>query len=155
MHEVSIRPATLADAPAMLAVARQLPQWFNEGGFEQMSRDLSVHHGAVAVQDGQIVGFVTWSPSPELTDAMDISWLGVAPHLRGGGIGRRLVAAMEESVRTGGIHTVTVSTLAETCDYPPYEETRQFYFRLGFRTERIDKGHYSPEEDRLLLIKSI
>jgi len=155
LHEVSLRPATPADAPAMLAVARQLPQWFNEGGYEQMSRDFPDHRGVVAVLDGQIVGFVTWWPSPEQPDAMEITWLGVAPHLRARGIGRQLVAAMEESLRTNGIHTVTVSTLAATVDYPPYEETRQFYGRLGFRSERIDKDHYGPEEDRLLLIKSI
>ena len=60
MQETLIRPASPDDAAAMLAVARQLPQWFTSGGCDLMSRDFLVHHGAVAVRDGQVVGFITY-----------------------------------------------------------------------------------------------
>lgn len=151
---MQIRPATPADTEAMLAVARRLPQWFTQAGCEQMSRDFLVHHGAVAIVDDQVAGFVTWWPADE-PGAMDMTWLGVDPGLRGGGIGRRLVVTMLDASRAAGAHTAVVSTLAATCDYPPYAETRAFYHALGFTDVRVDANHYGPDEDRLLLAKAL
>lgn len=155
MQTIAIRPAVPSDVDAMLAVARALPQWFTEGGVQTMTGDFVRHSGAVATgDDGRVIGFVTWAPAPE-ADVMDMTWLGVAPELRGQGIGRRLVAAAEAGARAAGCRQLVVSTLAETCDYEPYNQTRAFYHALGFSDLRVDKDHYGPDEDRLLLGKAV
>lgn len=151
--ELSIRLATAADVDAMLAVARSLPQWFNEGGLAEMARDFPMHHGAVALDaEGEVVGFVTWAPSPFTPEPglVELTWLGVAPGLRGRGLGRRLLAFLCEACRAAGVHTVQVSTVADSVAYEPYAQTRAFYRACGFADFRVDPGYYDGD-DRLLL----
>lgn len=151
MRTLTIRPATAADAEGMLAVARALPQWFNEPGLRQMAVDFSQQAGAVAADRDQVVGFVTWAPFPEAAGAMEITWLGVAPQCKGQDAGRRLCAAAEAGARAAGCHALVVTTLADTCDYEPYAQTRAFYHAVGFTDFRVDKAYWSAEEDRLVL----
>ena len=141
MCTLSIRPSTAADVEGMLEVARALPQWFTELGVQQMTADFSTHAGVVAVDGGgKVLGFVTWAPFREEEGVMDITWLGVAPELRGQGGGRRLCEAAEAGARAAGCHAIVVSTLADTCDYEPYAQTRAFYHAVGLADFRVDKA---------------
>ncbi|MGE5675296.1 MAG: GNAT family N-acetyltransferase [Mycobacterium leprae] len=154
---VQLRTASPADAEAMLAVARSLPQWFTEGGVQEMARDFPIHQGVVAVdQEGRVVGFVTFAPSPHTPQEglVEMTWLGVSPEYRRHGVGRLLVAALESECRQAGADVVQVSTLADTVEYEPYAETRAFYRRLGFSDWRVDPGFYDGD-DRLLLRKAL
>lgn len=151
-----VRPSTPADAPAMLDVARALPQWFNAGGREEMVRDFQTHQGFVAEDErgageGAVLGFVTYRPlSPE---AALLSWIGVRPELRGQGLGRKLLAALEEALVAQGFAHLEVETLAETADHPPYDQTRRFYLAVGFRPRRLVYERWGPGQDALVLGK--
>ena len=151
-----IRSGGPEDAQAMLAVARSLPAWFNEGGLQEMTRDFALHQSAVAVADGQVVGFITWAPSPHTPEPglVEVTWLGVMPEMQGEGVGRWLVAYLQGVCRAGGVHTLQVSTLADSVEYKPYEATRAYYRAVGFRDFRVDAGFYDGD-DRLLLRKPV
>lgn len=158
---LQFRAAAPADAEAMLAVARSLPEWFNQQGLLEMARDFQTHQGIVAVAKSStsaaVVGFVTWAPSPHTPEAglVELTWLGVTPPHQGNGVGRRLVEALEDWCRQACVSVVQVSTLAESVDYAPYVRTRSFYRSLGFRDWRVDSDFYGPGEDRLLLRKAL
>jgi GNAT superfamily N-acetyltransferase len=62
-----------------------------------------------------------------------IGWLGVTKRARGKGIGRRLIAKVEDELSRFGYKDLRVETVGEcTPRYEPYEETLKFYKSLGF-----------------------
>lgn len=157
MQAIQIRPAGPADLGAMLAVARQLPAWFNDQGIAEMTADFATHQALVAVSpEAGIVGFVTWAPSPHTPEPglVELTWLGISPAMQRHGLGTRLTRALEQAVGTG-TRIIQVSTLADTVDYPPYAQTRAFYRRAGFQDWRVDPDFYGPGDDRLLLRKTL
>ncbi|OGS46936.1 MAG: hypothetical protein A3K66_04855 [Euryarchaeota archaeon RBG_16_67_27] len=134
------------DAPAILLLARSLDKWFNQEGLEKMSRDLVSHGGFVAVREDRVLGFVTWAPSDDET--ANLTWMGVAEDLQRTGIGRALVKALVRGLRARGVHTLEVSTVADSVDYEPYAQTRHFYRAMGFVDHRVDPKYYGTGDDR-------
>lgn len=119
-----------------LRIAESLPEHFNEAGLGQMRHSLSGDALHVAVEGGCVVGFATVGGEEE---AAEITWIVVDPSQQGKGIGRALIKRIEEDLAEKGIETLTVKTLAEKADYPPYEATRRFYEQNGFtRVETVD-----------------
>ena len=127
-----IRPSTRRDVRGMLAVAKKLhPTWFHETHIIDMPIDLQHQHGFVAVDQNKIVGFVSCSSEDGIPY---ICKLGVDPTMHRKGIGRRLVAAVEEDVRETGAGIVQVTAMGWTRPFNrPYSETRAFYKALGFK----------------------
>jgi len=147
-----VRPLGSSDAPAVLAVARGLPKWFTAEGIEGIRRDLESHEGFVAVRGDCALGFATWFPwDPEVAE---LSWIAVAEEEHGQGAGTALLAAIAEAARLGGHRFLEVSTVADTVDYAPYAESREFYRARGFVDYRVDNefdGQGDDRYDRLLL----
>ena len=183
-ESVDVRPSTSADSPAMLEVARALPQWFNAGGLEQMARDFSVQNGFVAEDagaagtpgaglggagpsgagpsgagpseagpSGGVLGFVTYRPLSH--EVALLTWIGVRPELRSRGLGRKLLEVLEGSLAAQGFARLEVETLAETADYPPYEETRRFYLAAGFKPKALVYERWGKGQDALVLAKDL
>jgi ribosomal protein S18 acetylase RimI-like enzyme len=147
-----------ADAPEMLAVARSLSDWFDEPSFEEMADDLEDDPGVVAVLDDRIAGWVTWYASSDSRDPglMELTWIAVRRDLRGRGIGRALMASVEEILRAEGIRTLELWTVAASSGLPAYDDTRAFYRALGFVEHRVDGVRRTAGgHDRLFLRKSL
>ena len=128
--DVAIRTMEPADVEGALGVARALPEWFNDDGLDQMAGDLPAHDGAVAVAGGGIAGFVSWAVEGEIGE---ITWIGVLPGAHRTGIGTRLIEHALDRLRKDGVTQARVETLGGSVDYEPYERTRAFYRRCGFR----------------------
>ena len=155
---IVIRPSMPDDAEEMLAVARSLGDWFDDASFEEMADDLADDPGVVAVLHGRIAGWATWYPSSDSPDPklMELTWIAVRRDLRGRGIGRALMAAVEETLHSEGIRTVELWTVAESSGLAGYAETRAFYRALGFIEHRIDTANRTAGGyDRLFLRKSL
>jgi len=115
----------------VVSVAQSLPEWFDENArTKQIPTDVRFHTGYVAIKDRSVVGFITLYVA---NGALNISWMGVLPHLQRSGIGKALLRAAEERAASLGIKKLCVYTLGDSVDYPPYERTRQFYHESGFR----------------------
>ncbi len=82
---------------------------------------------------------------------VNIGWLGVHPDYHRRGIGGRLLQAAEDYCRDIGILELATYTLGDSVDYRPYELTRSFYFKYGFRVyQRSQTDNPScPEEMKL------
>ena len=122
---------TSDDFVAMFAVARALPEWFNDDGISQITEDVHHQKGAVADVEGDVVGFVTWCTHDD--GVGEIAWIAVSAGYHRRGIGSRLLKFAEDDLRNSGVTEVLVETLGESVDYEPYERTRAFYRAAGFR----------------------
>jgi GNAT superfamily N-acetyltransferase len=93
----------------------------------------------VAVADGELIGSGGWRSHGE--DA-ELKRMYTAPHARGRGVARRILAAVEESARRQGRKRL----ILETGDKQP--EAIGLYTSCGY--ERIDNfGYYRDHDDVL------
>ena len=110
--------------------------------------DLRQQKVFVAVRGETILGFITLYVAE---GRVNIGWLGVHPDYHRRGIGGRLLQAAEDYCRDIGILELATYTLGDSVDYRPYELTRSFYFKYGFRVyQRSQTDNPScPEEMKL------
>jgi GNAT superfamily N-acetyltransferase len=102
-------------------------------------------------EGAEVHGFACYGPR-DLTDGVfDLYWIAVDPDFRGGGVGRRLLAASEEAIRQTGGRMV----IAETSWSPPYEPTRKFYLNTGYTVEATIKDFYCLGDDLAIFIKRL
>ena len=86
--------------------------------------------GYVAEREGVPRGLLLLKQSSPV--GAEIYWMGVDPAYHRLGIGRALIEAAVEAVRTRGVRYLFVATLHPAIPYEPYERTRRFYEAMGF-----------------------
>jgi predicted N-acetyltransferase YhbS len=144
-----IRETTRDDYAGVVQIAESLPEWFDQTA-RSHSIPIDIQHqgGFVAIQDGHVVGFVTLFVAD---GRLQIGWLGVGMGFQRKGIGKALLRRAEERALELGLAEVATYTLGDSVDYPPYEQTRMFYFQNGFevyqRNQTDNPG--CPEEIRI------
>ena len=128
---IETRPIEEHDHPGILAVAESLPEWFDEDARGRaIPCDLRHQDGFVSLSQGKIVGFITLFVAE---GRLTIGWLGVIPEYQKNRIGTRLLACAEEFGRQHGLVEIATYTLGDGVNYKPYEMTRNFYFKRGFK----------------------
>ena len=141
-----IQPLDEKHLSGILAVAEDLPEWFDETArTESIPVDIRYQEGFVAVSAQRVVGFVTLYVAE---GRLHIGWLGVAREFHRQGIGTRLLAAAEMKARELKIDELATYTLGDSVDYEPYDLTRNFYSKRGFSVYKRSKTDNSgcPEE---------
>lgn len=133
---VNIRSSAREDFEGIMNVAKTLhPGWFDKIAIrESIPRDIKLYPGFVAERSDGIVGFILYSLENEKAQ---IKWIGVSLELHRQGIGTKLHQVMEDTLNEVGITELRVETVAEETEYEPYERTRAFYERMGFRVEKV------------------
>ncbi len=137
---------------ACLEIAKALPEWFNEVGLKAMERDLREEETFIAVEDGQVLGFVTLKPVSD--KALEILWMAVRRELRGKGIGTEMLRFVERWARGGGFEVLVVKTSGDL-SYRPYDETRRFYEKRGFVRVALIDPYPEWGEEALIYVKCI
>lgn len=122
----------------MMQVAKSLgPGWFDKIALNvSVPRDIKALPTFVAEDGGRTLGFITYSKEG---DKGDIKWIGVDPRFHRQGIGSKLYAVVEEILKREGVREVRVETVSVLTEYEPYERTRAFYEKMGFRVEKVEK----------------
>jgi len=118
-----------------LAIAKELPGFFNKDGLASLGRDLKDQDIYGAFRGGLLVGFVILRKAD--TASLEISWLAVRPDSQGQGVGSRLIKDSLNIFSSQGYKICYVKTLAETAKDSGYAKTRAFYKKLGFYTLEI------------------
>ncbi len=137
---------------ACLEIAKNLPEWFNENGKRGIERDLKKEETFIAVEDGEVAGFITVKP---LNDkAIEIIWMAVKRELRGRGIGSRLLNSIEELAARRGFEVLVVKTSGDL-SYKPYDETRRFYEKRGFVRIALIDPYPKWGEEALIYVKCL
>ena len=139
---VHLRPATLADAPALVDLLAQLEYPGAEDFIERRLRQLLAHPDAllaVAQQDGEVLGVIGLHFIPQLGRAGDhcsITYLCVAEHARSLGIGARLEALAVQEARGRGCVCIDLHSNFRRTD------AHRFYFRQGY----VETSKYLKKE---------
>lgn len=148
---VIVRSLTPEDIPSCTSITRSLPDWFGlEEGLAEAAEYLHTHAGLVAVVDGEVRGYLTWHQP--FAESAEISWMAVDKRQHRSGIGRALIAALEQRLPVGSL--LSVKTLADTHPSPEYAQTRAFYAALGFRRQMVFPDLWDVSNPCLLMVKT-
>ncbi|HET6828036.1 MAG TPA: GNAT family N-acetyltransferase [Ramlibacter sp.] len=127
-----LRPATPADAPALVPLLEQLGYAGTEAHIEWRVRELLSHPDAlllVAQADGVVLGFMSLHFIPQLAVAGDfcrLSYLCVHESARGLGIGALFEHRAVEEARRRGCDRI------ELHSHERRRDAHRFYFREGY-----------------------
>jgi len=125
-----LEPST--DAEACDAIVRGLPGWFGLAeGIQACAQAVRAHEGLVALDDDEVVGFIT--SEPRTISMREISWMAVMAERRGTGIGTELIDGLIAS-QPARVERLLVKTLSDRDGDPgaEYAATRAFYIARGF-----------------------
>ena len=105
----------------------------------------------VADNGTELDGFAYCEPERITDGTFNLLAIAVNPERQGAGVGRALVAAVEQAVRDlyGRV------LLVETSSLPEFERTRRFYDQLAFRREAVIRDFYSEGDDKVVFWKKL
>ena len=150
---IRIRDYRPGDSRECETILRALPDWFGvESSLVDYVRSTEAMPTLIAVRDDVVVGFLTIKIHNG--SSAEIYVMGVLPEHHRTGIGRSLVSHAEARLRERAIEFLQVKTLGPSRPWEPYERTRRFYERVGFRPleENLLWGEESP---CLILVKHL
>jgi ribosomal-protein-alanine N-acetyltransferase len=150
--DVELGPARLADARA---IAERSRRWIEHGlewrwtrrRIEALLRDRDT---LVLVARGgdRLLGFAVMEFSFASRSA-HLVLLAVDPEERRQGIGRALLAWLDEIARRGGIEVLRLEVRARSAD------ARRFYRALGWQERERVPGYYQGREDAVRLVRQL
>ena len=99
----------------------------------------------------EVLGYVSFGPTPLTESTFDLYWIAVDKSKHRGGVGKRLLKFTEEEiVRRGG-----KMLLIETSSQETYGGTIQFYERTGYELVGKIPEYYKPGDDKLIFAKRL
>jgi GNAT superfamily N-acetyltransferase len=121
------------------------------GENQALGPDRSGYYFIVDKEDERVRGYACYGPRALTDRTYDLYWIAVDPNARGGGIGKKLLAATEEAVRKLGGRLLIV----ETSGLPKYESTRAFYLATSYLLEATLKDFYCDGDDLVIYTKRL
>jgi len=126
------------------------------GAFEEPEIDVALelvdapadsgYRFVVADVGGEVAGYACFGATPCTVGTWDLYWIAVDKRLQGGGLGRALLAAVEDAVRSEDGRLLVI----ETASKPSYAATRAFYDRCGLELAARVKDFYARGDDKLV-----
>ena len=104
-----------------------------------------------AFDEGDLVGYACWGPTPGTEGTCDLYWIVVDPERQGAGIGTLLLREVEGRLTADGCRLVVVET-SSRADYAP---TRAFYENRGYTRAATTPGYYAPGDDLVIYLKDL
>jgi ribosomal protein S18 acetylase RimI-like enzyme len=147
---VILGPAKIGDAPGIANMSRLLIEpglpwrWTPRRVAAHMKERENLV--VVARDDRTLVGFAMAQFS---TEAVHLTLIGIAADRKRSGIGRRLIAWVEESAVVAGIFRINLEVRAGN------QEARAFYARLGYKESGRAPGYYSGVEDAIKVTRDL
>ena len=131
-----------------------VPHWFGIAKANEEYRRVADRCPTLVAKDnGHAVGFVTVvRHSPH---AAELHVMAVRPELHRNGIGRMLVAAAEDRLRSDGVEYLQVKTLSASAADKAYLGTLAFYTALDFRVLEEMPKLWDADNPAVLLIKRL
>lgn len=100
----------------------------------------------VAESAGKVAGYVCFGATPCTVGTWDLYWIAVDPRLHGAGVGRALMRAAEDAIRSRDGRLIVI----ETASKPAYDATRAFYTKYGAHEAARVKDFYAPGDDKVI-----
>ena len=100
-------------------------------------------------EDGTIAGFLIGFLSQTDESEAYVHFVGIAPELRGSGLGRAFYERFFDVAREHG------RSVARCVTSPQNTDSVAFHEALGFTADRVAKNYDGPGEDRVLFVKQL
>ena len=136
-------------------IIRSLPEWFGlEKSIQEYVKNVSNMPMFVAkLRDDAVIGFIAIKFHNKYS--AEIYVIGVKKEYHRRGIGKLLIAYVENYLRSLGYDFFTVKTLSDSVEYFEYEKTRKFYQNVGFKPLEELPNFWDEENPCLLMIKTL
>ena len=135
-------------------ILRELPDWFGvEASIVDYVSKVKTMPFYAVFDEQTPVGFAAIKIHNTFT--AEVCVMGVINRYQRGGLGTRLISAVEEYCCSNNFEFLTVKTLADTVQYEPYERTRRFYHKMGFVPLEIFPLHWDEENPCLFMAKKL
>ena len=105
----------------------------------------------VAERGGSAVGYACWGLNPMSDGVYDLYWIAVEREQQGSGLGRALLAHVEECVRRSGGRSLMI----ETGGKQSYTPTRAFYHACGYREVARIEDFYRVGDDKVMFARKL
>jgi ribosomal protein S18 acetylase RimI-like enzyme len=102
-------------------------------------------------KDTQVRGYACYGPVPLTQGVYDLYWIVVDPASQGTGLGRLLIAHVEQDVLNRGGRMI----LIETSSQDTYGATVRFYERNGYQLAARIRNFYKIGDDKLVFQKEL
>jgi ribosomal protein S18 acetylase RimI-like enzyme len=154
---ITIRPAAVHDRQGLFSLAAAISN-FNAEEVElarevigdALDSDQHGYHLLVAVaRDGQLLGFICYGQIPITDRRWDLYWIAVDPRQARGGIGSRLLHAMESRLGRG------TRVYVDTSSTEGYAAARSFYERHGYQVAGRFPDFYRQGDDKIVYVKDL
>jgi GNAT superfamily N-acetyltransferase len=98
-----------------------------------------------------LAGFALYGPTPGTVGTWDLYWIVVRKELQGHGVGKRLLARVEQHMRSAGARLCAI----ETSSRAEYAGTRHFYLNSGYGEVARVPAFYADGDDRVTYTKRL
>jgi ribosomal protein S18 acetylase RimI-like enzyme len=146
------------DKPALMRILRNTPEFkpFEVAVAEEvidsyLNDPQAGYFILVAVDDGEIAGYICYGKTPCTIGTWDIYWVVVAEEKRRRNIGKVLAETAETAMKKAGGRMAII----ETSSTPLYNNTRSFYTERGYEIIARIPDFYMPGDDKLILRKKL
>ncbi|MBU0910535.1 MAG: GNAT family N-acetyltransferase, partial [Proteobacteria bacterium] len=149
---ITIRPAAAHDRSSLFSLVAGISN-FNQEEIElarevindALASEKNGYYLLTAVDsDGLLLGFICYGPIPISDKRWDLYWIAVDPGQARGGIGSRLLAAMETKLGAG------MRVYVDTSSTPGYAAARSFYERHGYQVAGTFPDFYREGDDKIV-----
>lgn len=131
--------------PGEVDVAVELVQAFLDKG------PASGYQFVFAEQKGQVVAYTCFGRNTLTVQSWDLYWIAVEKSLQGHGLGRILLAQVQDHVARAGGGRIYI----ETSHRADYQATRGFYERCGYRLEAVLADFYAPGDSKAIYVGQV
>jgi len=100
--------------------------------------------------DGELLGFSVSGPTPCTLGTWDLYWIAVSPAAQARGVGTILLKEVEGRLARSNARQLII----ETSSRPPYDPTRAFYLKRGYREVARVPDFYEAGDDRVIYAKT-
>jgi ribosomal protein S18 acetylase RimI-like enzyme len=144
IHDINAR-TTVFNEEEVKCVDELWEEYMTQGA------DKCGYYFLVAKEGDRVQGYACYGPRALTDRTYDLYWIAVDPQTRGGGVGKKLLAASEAAVKALGGRLFIV----ETSGLPKYEPTRGFYLATGYLHEATLKDFYRDGDDLVIFTKKL
>jgi ribosomal protein S18 acetylase RimI-like enzyme len=150
---------TTTDKPVVMQLLRNTPEFkAQEIPVAEEVIDSYLHspggsgyHALVALIESQIIGYISYGPTPLTDGTWDIYWTAISQKNQRRGIGKTLLSYAEKEIKKARGRIILIET-SSTIDY---EKSRQFYISQGYELISQIKDFYTVGDDKLIFRKTI
>ena len=154
MH-MDIRNAVAADVAGLEAVVASSelfpPAYLAEMMADYLTNPQTAEAWFAAVANGQLVGVAYCAPEKFTEGTYNLYAIGVLKAQQGQGVGRGLMAHVEQWLQAQGQRLLLVETSGDA----QFALTRQFYLKLGYHHEATIRDFWQAGEDKWVFWKKL